>query len=34
MKKYVEAEIEIVKFDAEDTIVTSCAGGDSCDLDD
>ena len=28
MAKYVEAELEIIAFDAEDVITTSCAGED------
>lgn len=28
MDKYVAAEFEIIKFDAEDVITTSCTGGD------
>ena len=26
MNKYVNAELEIIKFDAEDVITTSCVG--------
>lgn len=25
MKKYVEAELEVIEFDAEDVITTSCS---------
>ena len=28
MAKYIEAELEIVAFDAEDVITTSCASND------
>lgn len=28
MAKYVEAELEIIAFDAEDVIITSCTGDD------
>lgn len=28
MAKYVEAELEIIAFDAEDVITTSCTGDD------
>jgi len=28
MAKYVEAELEIIAFDAEDVITTSCTGQD------
>lgn len=28
MAKYVEAELEIIAFDAEDVITTSCVGDD------
>lgn len=28
MAKYVEAELEIIAFDAEDVITTSCPGDD------
>ena len=34
MAKYVEAELEIVAFDAEDVITTSCTGDGGCPLDD
>lgn len=30
MNKYVEAELEIIKFEAEDVITTSCTGDDEC----
>ncbi len=30
MKKYVEAELDIVTFDAEDVITTSCTGDVAC----
>ena len=30
MAKYVEAELEIVTFDAEDVITTSCPGDQGC----
>lgn len=34
MAKYVEAELEIVAFDTEDVITTSCKGHDpNCDID-
>ena len=26
MKKYIEAELEVIRFDAEDVIATSCVG--------
>jgi hypothetical protein len=31
MSKYVEAELEIIAFDAEDVITTSCASKEYCD---
>jgi hypothetical protein len=31
MAKYVEAELEIIAFDAEDVITTSCTGTDEPD---
>ena len=31
MAKYVEAELEIIAFDAEDVITTSCVGVDEPD---
>lgn len=31
MTKYVEAELEIIKFDAEDVITTSCNPDDDID---
>ena len=30
MKKYVEAELEVIEFDTEDVITTSCSPYDSC----
>lgn len=30
MVKYTEAELEVIKFDAEDVIVTSCTGDAGC----
>ncbi len=37
MKKYIEAELEVIRFDAEDVIATSCIGylcdSYTCDLD-
>ncbi len=34
MAKYVEAELEIIAFDAEDVITTSCGGDAGCMADD
>ncbi len=34
MAKYVEAELEIIAFDAEDVITTSCTGDVGCMVDD
>lgn len=33
MKKYIEAELEVIAFDAEDIITTSCNPDNSCPLD-
>ena len=30
MVKYTEAELEIIRFDAEDVITTSCTGDQGC----
>ena len=32
MRNYVEAELEIIKFDAEDVITTSCTTDCDCDF--
>lgn len=31
--QYIEAELEIISFEAEDVITTSCTGSDDCPTD-